>query len=873
MDKTKTSYDHSEFENKWLDIWEKNKYFQADPNSPKPPYTILMPPPNVTAKLHMGHGLGDTIQDIYIRWKRMSGYDACWLPGTDHAGIATQMMAEKQLKEEGQTKEELGREAFLEYLHKWKEKHGGMIVHQIKKMGYSCDWSREAYTFSPKLSQAVRKIFVHLYEKGLIYRGNRLVNWDSTLQTAVSDDEVNNVEKNGKIWHLRYPLSDGSGEIIVATTRPETMLGDTAVAVHPDDERYKELIGKTIDLPLTDRKIPIIADDYVKMDFGSGAVKITPAHDFNDFEMGQRHQLKNINILNKDGTLNEHCPEEFRGLDRFVARKEMLKKLKAEEFLVKEAKHKMMIPVSDRSKDVIEPRLSKQWYVKMKGLAKPAIAAAENDDLKFYPDSWKKTYLYWLSNIQDWCISRQLWWGHQIPIWHCNSCEAFTCDVEDPNECSSCKSTDIYQDEDVLDTWFSSWLWPISPFGWPEEINELERFYPSNVLVTGAEIIFLWVARMVMLGLEIKGELPFKDVYFNAIVCDKKGQKFSKTLGNGIDPLEMSEKYGADATRFTVISLAPLGGRVSIDRSDFENGAKFINKIWNAFNFIQMMNTQHPGAIKAFDPDKLSTSNKWLLHRLGECINKTQSNFEKYRLNDAVEEIYQFIWGDMCDWAIETTKIDLKSHRHESLSVLNYVFEQAMLIASPIIPFISEEITAKLEKHPMIERAACVSISDFPIFDKKIHDFEDAAKEWAQLQELTTSIRAIRAQLKLNPKEEIHAYIKSSIDINVYADYLKQLAKCSLLDQAPKKQSVQVGLGFEILADAGEHLDVDAESKRIEKETIRINKILGGLEKKLGNKRFIENAQPEVIQQTKDQKDNLEMQLLSLKMSLQSLKN
>ena len=564
----------------------------------------------------MGHGLGYTMQDILIRWKRMQGYNCLWLPGTDHAGIATQMMVEKNLEVKGQSRKAMGREAFFGECVKWQQENGGIIIAQLKKMGFSCDWSREAYTMEPKLSEAVRAIFVKLFNDGFIYRSERLINWDPVLQTAVSDDEVESIEKKGSIWHFKYPIADSEGEFIeIATTRPETMLGDTAVAINPDDERYKHLKGKEAIVPFCNRRIPIVFDDYVKSEFGTGCVKITPAHDPNDFEIGKRHSLPFINIMNEDATLNDTVPEEFRGLDRFVARKLVLKKLKEAKLFVEEKKHTSAQPFSERSKTLIEPRLSKQWFVKMTELVKPAIECVKSGELKFHPENLKKTYLHWLENIQDWCISRQLWWGHRIPIWYCDDCDHVMTGQEDPSTCSKCGNKKIRQDEDVLDTWFSSWLWPVSPFDWPKESKDLETFFPSNVLVTGSEIIFLWVARMVILSHYTKGKTPFKDVYFNATVCDKQGRKFSKTLGNGIDPLEVIEKHGTDAVRYTCVSLAPLGGRVRMELGDFEHGSRFITKIWNAARFLES-HLPEDRKLVDFDEDKLDLPSKWLLQEL-----------------------------------------------------------------------------------------------------------------------------------------------------------------------------------------------------------------------------------------------------------------
>ena len=672
----------------------------------------------------------------------MKGFNACWLPGTDHAGIATQMMVEKDLAKDGLTKTDLGREKFVGKLQDWKEKYGGMILDQFKKMGFSCDWNRLAYTMDPVLSKAVRKVFVELYNEGLIYRGERLVNWDVVLKTAISDDEVESKEVPGHLWYFRYPVDGTEDFIPIATTRPETMLGDTAVAVNPEDERFKSFIGKNVRLPFTDRLIPIVADDYVKSEFGTGAVKITPAHDPNDFEIGQRHNLPFISILNDDGTMNDVVPENFKGLDRFVARKEVIKGLKELELFDEEKPYKHAIPFSERSKTVIEPKLSKQWYVKMSSLAKPAADAARSDDLTFSPESWKKTYLYWLDNIQDWCISRQLWWGHRIPVWYCGDCEAVTTGMEDPHECGTCKSKNIRQDDDVLDTWFSSWLWPMSPFGWPEtdekSVSDLAYYNPTNVLVTAPEIIFLWVARMVMANLKFKGQLPFKHVYFNATICDKQGRKFSKTLGNGIDPIEVIDKHGADAVRYTAVSLAPLGGRVRMELGDFDNGARFMNKIWNAARFLLKYvdpKTNLP-SIDSFEP---SMAEKWLLDNFAVTAAKVDKNLEAYRVNDAVEDIYHFIWGCFCDWGLENAKASLngddETRKLQTISVLVYALNGALRLAHPVVPFITEEIWQKLPAHPDWDKAESITVAKFPE-ESKLPRFAEEAAIWKAFSRL-----------------------------------------------------------------------------------------------------------------------------------------
>ena len=759
-----STYDPSGYEKRTYDRWMEQQYFKADAKNvvsnggTKKPFTILIPPPNVTDRLHMGHGLNNTLQDILIRWKRMQGYEACWLPGTDHAGIATQMMVEKDLEKQGKTRKEIGREAFVKRTEEWKEKYGNIIIDQLKRLGCSADWDRLAYTMDPGLSKAVREIFVRLYDEGKIYRGERLVNWDPSLLTAVSDDEVENIEKNGSLWSIAYPVVGSAEQVVVATTRPETMFGDVAVAVHPDDERYKSLVGKKLQLPLTTRQIPIIADTYVKSEFGTGAVKITPAHDFNDFEVGQRNSLELIDILDDKACLNDKVPADYVGMDRFAARKKALKALKEQGLLVEEKSHKLSVPISSRSKDVIEPKLSKQWYLKMSELAGPAVNAAKKDDVHFHPESWKKTYLYWLENIRDWCISRQLWWGHRIPIWYCDSCGKETCAKQDPTECQHCQSKDISQDPDVLDTWFSSWLWPVSPFGWPDESEDLKAFFPSDVLITGPDIIFLWVARMIMLGYSTHKELAFKDVYFNTTICDKTGKKFSKTLGNGIDPLEMIDKYGADAVRFTCVHLAPTGGRVKMSKDDFVNGSKFINKIWNASRYV-LNQPRKDESVKDFAEEGLHVSNRWLVDRFDQTTLQINRHLEHFNFNEAISCLYKFFWSDYCDWGIEASKHLLQGeHREQTLSVLIYALEGAMRLASPFIPFVAEEIWDHLPSHPRWTRSASLMVSSYPQATNK--QASAAHDTWEKVQEIIVAIRATRAQIKAHPKDKLSGFLK-----------------------------------------------------------------------------------------------------------------
>ena len=876
------TYDPHKYESALYDFWMRHGVFHAARDSSKKPYTILMPPPNVTSQLHMGHGTGYTMQDILIRWKRMSGFNALWLPGTDHAGIATQMMVEKSLEAQGQSRQSLGRDVFVQKLTEWKDKYGGLILKQFRSMGFSCDWDRLAYTMDPQLSLAVRKIFVDLYKEGLIYRGERLVNWDPVLKTAVSDDELDNQEIHGHLWHLSYPVEGTDETITVATTRPETMFGDTAVAVHPDDERYQHFIGKQVRLPLVDRLIPIVADTYVKSEFGTGAVKITPAHDPNDFELGKRHNLPRIDVMTDAATLNEKVPERFRGMSRFVARKEVVKAFRELNLLAKEESYKTTVPISERSKEIIEPRLSLQWYVNMRSLAEPAIKAAKDGRLRFYPDLWKKTYLHWLENIQDWCISRQLWWGHRIPIWYCAACTNTSTGMTDPTECSHCGSTDLQQDEDVLDTWFSSWLWPVSPFGWPEESADLDYFYPTNVLVTAPEIIFLWVARMVMVGMKTRGEVPFFDVFLTPTVCDKQGRKFSKTLGNGIDPLTVIEKYGTDAVRFTAVQLAPIGGRTRMSLEDFEAGGRFVNKLWNASRFL-LGYLETDQELVELDLDHIGLSGKWLLTELAQTAEKMDKALSSYRLNDSADLVYHLIWGSFCDWGLETAKTALSSGdqkiKNETLSLLVFILDGILRLASPIMPFVTEEIWQKLPHHPAWDRPVSLAIAAFPTADK-LPKFPEEAQAWSKVQSLIADIRSVRSQAGVPPKAPLQAFVRAPQDLadlfSAASGDICRLANLSAFKVDPEMVHpgqclAAVGRGYEAFIPAEGIVDIAKERKRLSTEMERISKILKGLDAKLANPNFTDRAPAEILEQTRAQQENMLFQLDSLRRNLETL--
>ena len=875
-------YKPEEYEDRIWKFWQSEQVFESPRNPDKTPYTILMPPPNVTSKLHMGHGLGYSIQDLLVRYQRMQGKEAMWLPGTDHAGIATQMMVEQSLKKEGTSRKELGREAFFKRCEQWKDTYGTQILHQFAKLGFSCDWSKLAYTMDPNLSQAVRYVFVELFNEGLIYQSERLVNWDPVLQTAISDDEIEQKEINGFLWHFRYPIHNSSETLTIATTRPETMIGDTAVAVHPQDERYSKFIGKKVELPFTHRLIPIIADDYVDQTFGTGVVKITPAHDPNDFIIGKRHQLEFINVLHPDGTMNEEAPPELQGLDRFVARKKIIQGLKDLGLFVEEKPHKHSVPHSERSKEIIEPRLSLQWFVKMSEMAKEAAFEARSGSLKFHPDSWKKTYLYWLDHIQDWCISRQLWWGHRIPIWYCQSCQHHQTSLLDPDQCEQCGSRDLKQDEDVLDTWFSSWLWPLSPLGWPESSKDFDYYFPTQTLVTAPEIIFLWVARMVMAAKKFTGKIPFSDIYFNATVCDKKGRKFSKTLGNGIDPIEVIEKHGADAVRFTAVSLAPLGGRVRMDRSDFQMGSRFINKLWNAARMLYSHLDPHISLppIASFE---WRAHEAWLIREFKTTTEQVTQCLEQFRVGDAVNHIYHFVWGGFCDWGLEAAKEDLfgddETAKAQTLSILSYCFEGLLRLAHPVIPFVTEELWQKLPPQKDWDRPKSLALASFPD-PKTIPQAQKMAQSWSKVQELINQIRSCRSQSAINPQTKLDAkiYAQESLKDSFLAAKplimrLSGIEEMSFITEKSiqEKALAAIGEGFIAFLPIKGHLDIDKEVQRLQQEEKRLSGLLKGIEAKLANQDFLARAPKEVIDENEAKKMKFTAQMKDIRDNLNAL--
>ena len=851
-------YDPKDFEDRLYKFWLDRRLFSPDPEQKKNPYVIVIPPPNVTGVLHMGHGLNNCLQDILIRYHRMLGRPTLWLPGTDHAGIATQNIVEKQLHEQGTSREKIGREEFLKVTWDVKKKHHKFIVKQLQKIGSSCDWERERFTLDEGLSKAVREVFVSLFEKGLIYRGNYLVNWCHSCGTAISDDEVEHEEIGGKMYHYYYPLSAGSGSIEIATTRPETMLGDTAAAVHPNDRRYDHLVGKLVDLPLTDRRIPIITDKFVDMEFGSGVVKVTPAHDPNDYEIGIRHKLPRINILNPDCTLNNNVPEEYRGLSVEEARERVIQNIKKAGLFIKEEEYRHTVGHCYRCHTIIEPYLSDQWFVKMKPLAEKALAAWEDGKVRFYPRKWENTYTHWLKNIRDWCISRQLWWGHRIPVWYCNKCQGMTVARIDPDACAHCGNKDIWQDPDVLDTWFSSALWPFSTLGWPEETQDLKTFYPTSTLVTGYDIIFFWVARMIMMGMEFRNEVPFKDIYINGLIRDKLGRKMSKSLGNGIDPLEIVEDYGADALKFTFSFLTTQSQDILIDKESFKLGSRFANKIWNASRFILMnLEGREPLA-----PDKTvhTETDRWILHRLNEAVKTARQALDIYRFNEAAQAVYEFFWSDFCDWYIEAAKLFLSSpddnEKNRIISILLSILEESLRLLHPFLPFVTEEIYQKLPAHE-----SSIVKAPYPEFLKKRTDFK-VEKNFSLLQEAVRAVRTIRSEFTIPGEKDIRVIIKTEKNRPAHGILSKHKALISFLinskdlgirtEMPETSGSIPVvGTGYEAFVYVKEVIDIEKEIARLRKKNQKSLDLIRRAEKKLSNKSFLKKAPKEVIEKEK----------------------
>jgi len=867
-------YNSSSVEDKWYKHWLEKKYFHADASSDKEPYTIVIPPPNVTGMLTVGHVLNNTIQDVLIRKARMEGKEACWIPGTDHASIATETKVIKMLEEQGISKNNLSREEFLQHAWEWKEKYGGIIINQLKKLGCSCDWDREKFTMDEGYSNAVLEGFVKLYDKGLIYKGHRLVNWCPISKSAISDEEVIHKEVDGYLWYFKYPIKDEDEYLIVATTRPETMLGDSAVAVNPSDSRYNDYIGKKIVLPLVGREIPIISDDYVDPEFGTGCVKITPAHDPNDFLIGERHNLEFINVMNEDASMNETVPPKYQNKDRFIARADIVKDLNDLNLLHKTENYKNKIGFSERGDVPIEFFMSKQWFMKMKDIAKPAINAVDSGEIRFHPEHWVKTYNHWMKNIKDWCISRQLIWGHQIPVWyHKEDNSKLHVSVEGPDDIEN-----WVQEKDVLDTWASSWLWPLGVHNWPDKSKDLDKFFPTNTLVTGPDIIFFWVARMIMTGYEFLGKKPFSDVYFTSILRDDTGKKLSKSLGNSPDPLDLFDEYGTDAVRFGIMLMAPQGLDVLFSKDRLEIGRNFMNKLWNACRFIEM-NT--PGSWSddfVVEQDDLELADKWILNQLFNSIEKYNKQLDRLHFNEAAKVLYDFVWNDFCDWYIEIAKTRFYSENVESKMITYSTCLKCIRIILPLMhpftPFITEELWSFFKDKNQPD----LIVSMWPNGNYDFDDDVDGAM--IVLQELITSIRAIRSRMNVAPSKNVDLKIKCSKDqsdlISQNKKLFMALAKIDSYDygssmERPPQSATAVVHGMELYIPLDGLVDLDKEKMQLEKRKIKIEGLLIGIDKKLSNKQFINNAPENVVDGERKKGVNLRDELTKINSNLEIL--
>ena len=868
------AYNPKEVEDKIYDFWQEGNYFHAEVDKDKKPYTIVMPPPNITGQLHMGHALDNTLQDILIRWRRMQGYSALWLPGTDHASIATEAKIVEAMRKEGITKEDLGREKFLERAWEWKKEYGGRIVSQLKKMGSSCDWERERFTMDEGCSKAVKEVFVRLYNKGLIYRGERIINWCPHCKTSISDAEVEFEEQAGHFWHLRYPLTDGSGYLELATTRPETLLGDTAVAVNPSDERYKDLVGKTLTLPLVGREIPIIADDYVDVDFGTGVVKITPAHDPNDFQVGLRHNLPVINVMTDDAKIVEDYPK-YAGMDRYEAREAIVKDLDEGGFLVKVEKHDHNVGTCYRCHSTVEPRVSKQWFVKMDELAGPAIECVKSGKTKFVPERFNKIYYHWMENIRDWCISRQLWWGHRIPAYYCDECGEVTVAKEMPEKCPKCGCTHLHQDEDTLDTWFSSALWPFSTLGWPDKTPELDYYFPTNTLVTGYDIIFFWVARMIFSSVEQMNSQPFDTVFIHGIVRDENGVKMSKSLGNGIDPLLVIDQYGADALRMFLATGNSPGNDMRYSEKRVEACRNFANKLWNASRFVHMNIDDYN--VKNELPATLETEDKWILHTLNNVAKEVNENLERFELGIALSKIYDFIWNSYCDWYIELCKARLQSEgetAQNARQVLIYVLDKILKLLHPFMPFITEEIWQTI---PHDTDGKTVMLEKYPEYDPSL-DFPSEAEEMMKVMEAITAIRTQRNEMNVPPSKKAKLFIATAIPetFSNGEQFFKKLASASevkISDSFDIDGAVTVVTSdAKIYIPMEELVDKEAELKRLNKELKQVEKMLAQDEGKLNNPGFMSKAPEKVIEKIKGQAEKEREKIALIYAAMDALK-
>ena len=877
MDQLEKIYSPKEVEERWGKYWDENRLFHGDETSTKKPFSIVIPPPNVTGSLHMGHAFNNTLQDVLARWKRMLGFEVLWQPGTDHAGIATQNVVERQLHAKGINRQEIGREEFIKRVWKWREESGGTINHQLSKLGSSLDWERDRFTMDEGLSKAVREVFVSLYEDGLIYKGDYIINWCPRCTTALSDLEVEHQETQGHLYNIKYQFKNSKNSLTIATTRPETLLGDSAVAVNPKDERYQSMIGETLILPLLGRELPLIGDNYVDSSFGSGALKVTPAHDPNDFELGRRHDLELINVMNPDGSMNEAAGPLYQGLDRFTCRQKLVENLKIQNFLESVEEHTHSVGHCYRCHTVVEPYVSTQWFVKTKPLAKSAIEAVKSGRIHIVPKLWENTYFNWMENIRDWCISRQIWWGHQIPAWNCPACKKITVARETPKVCSHCEEGDLIQEVDVLDTWFSSALWPFSTLGWPEQTQTLNKFYPTSVLCTGFDILFFWVARMIMMGIRFMDNIPFHSVYIHALIRDSEGQKMSKTKGNVIDPLTMMDKYGTDALRFTLAAFAAQGRDIKLSEERIEGYRNFCNKLWNASRFVLMNLDGYDGTYKLIPNEERPASHRWILSRLNEACREVNHALEEFKFNDAASSIYKFIWNEYCDWFLELSKPHLYggNDRKETQNILVYVLENCLRLLHPFMPFITEEIHSKLPG-----TTGSMMEDTFPEYKENNVDLE-AEKTFSTVINVIDCVRNVRGEMNLNPGLNLDLLIRTRHDhevttLNNNTQYINSLGRANLIKSGPTVKKPRVSISsvcgeMDIFIPLEGKINFTEEKNRVEKELNKIEKDIIVLVKKLSNKNFIDKAPPEVIEKDSQRKKILSEKQARLKIHLETV--
>ena len=869
------AYEPEAAEEKWYQFWEKQNLFRADENSSNPAYSIVIPPPNVTGDLHMGHALNNTLQDILCRYKRMYGENVLWMPGTDHAGIATQNVVERQLAEEGLDRHQLGREKFIKRVWEWRELYGGKIINQLKRLGASCDWSRERFTMDEGLSEAVRRVFVSLYHEGMIYRGQRIINWCPRCVTALANLEVEAEERRGRLYQLHYPAPDGTDGLVVATTRPETMLGDTGVAVHPEDERYRDFIGKKVLLPLLNRELPVIADEYVDREFGTGTLKVTPAHDPHDFEIGQRHGLPVIRVMDDEGVMNEEAGP-YSGMDRDSCRQQIVEDLQGQGLLVKVEDYQHRVGHCYRCKTIIEPTLSKQWFVAVKQMAEVSMAAVREGRTRIIPEMWEKNYFDWLENIEDWCISRQIWWGHRIPAWYCQDCDEVIVAMEEPKQCNRCSSNNLNQESDVLDTWFSSALWPFSTMGWPEKTPELEIFYPTSVLVTGFDILFFWVARMMMMGLHFMKDVPFHDVYIHALVRDAEGQKMSKSKGNVIDPLVIMDRYGTDAFRFTLAAFAAQGRDVRLSEERIEGYRHFVNKIWNASRFT-LMNLEGVEAAGVL-PEPKRLADRWMLSRLQEIVRQVDEALNSYHFNEAASVLYQFTWHEFCDWYLEMIKPvlygDDETDRKETQQFLLHGLSSVLRLLHPFMPYVTEELWQHLPDHE-----GSIMVAEFPRRDESLVD-RLGEEQMAVMMDVTTAIRNIRGEMNVAPAAQVDTVVfgpnsLTSI-VKTYSHYIEDLARLSSLEvvqdgERPRVAASAVVRELELFVPLEGVLDFKEENRRLQKEIGKLEPELARTRKKLTNDAFLTRAPADIVAKEKEKLERLRGKLEKLQAQLEKL--